>query len=47
VLGQGARLPPQRRHAARTVSEAIGISLTADEQAMLRRLKEGASHALS
>jgi LDH2 family malate/lactate/ureidoglycolate dehydrogenase len=40
-------LPSQRRHAARRVSEANGISLTADEQAMLRRLKEGASRTLS
>lgn len=47
VLGQGARLPSQRRHAARAVSDAQGISLTADEQAMLRRLKEGGSGTVS
>ena len=41
VLGQGARLPSQRRYAARAVSEMQGIFLTADEQAMLHRLKNG------
>ena len=41
VLGQGARLPSQRRYAARAVSEVQGIFLTADEQATLHRLKDG------
>lgn len=40
VLGQGARLPSQRRYAARALSEAQGISLTEEEWAMLRRLKD-------
>ena len=40
VLGQGARLPSQRRFAARALSDATGISMTADEMAMLRRLKD-------
>jgi len=43
VLGQGARLPSQRRFAARAVSDATGISLTADEMAMLRQMKDGGS----
>lgn len=46
VLGQGARLPSQRRYAARAVSEVQGIRLTADEQAMLHRLKDGGLGAL-
>ena len=41
VLGQGARLPSERRYAARAVSDARGISLSADERAMLDRLKAG------
>jgi LDH2 family malate/lactate/ureidoglycolate dehydrogenase len=47
VLGQGARLPSQRRHAARALSDTQGISLTADEVAMLRRLGDGASGTVS
>lgn len=39
VLGQGARLPSQRRYAARAEAEAHGIPLTGEEMAMLRRLK--------
>lgn len=42
VVGQGARLPSQRRFAARAASDARGIPLTADEMAMLRRLKDKA-----
>lgn len=38
ILGQGARLPSQRRFAARARAEADGISLTAAEVAMLDRL---------
>ena len=40
VLGQGARLPSQRRYAARAMSEANGIRLSADEMAMLQRLEK-------
>lgn len=40
VLGQGARLPSQRRYAARAVSEVQGIALTEQEWAMLRGLKD-------
>lgn len=39
VLGQGARLPSQRRFAARAMAEAVGIALSADEMAMLHRMK--------
>lgn len=42
ILGQGARLPSQRRFAARAKSEAEGISLSATEAAQLDRfLKQG------
>jgi delta1-piperideine-2-carboxylate reductase len=40
ILDQGARLPSQRRFAARARSEAEGIPLTADEMAQLDRLLE-------
>jgi LDH2 family malate/lactate/ureidoglycolate dehydrogenase len=40
IAGQGARLPSQRRFAARAVSEADGITLTAAEVAILDRLLE-------
>ncbi len=40
IAGQGARLPSQRRFAARAVSEAEGITLTAAEVAILDRLAE-------
>jgi len=43
VLGQGERLPSQRRFAARAVSDATGIALTADEMAMLQRMKDAGS----
>lgn len=39
ILGQGARLPSQRRFAARVRAEAEGIALTAEEVAMLERLR--------
>lgn len=38
IAGQGARLPSQRRFAARAQAEAEGITLSADEMAMLDRL---------
>lgn len=39
IAGQGARLPSQRRYAARAVSEAEGIALSAEELALLDRLE--------
>lgn len=39
IAGQGARLPSQRRFAARKVSLADGISLNADEVALLEKLR--------
>ncbi|MDN5788948.1 Ldh family oxidoreductase [Pseudorhodobacter sp.] len=47
VLGQGARLPSQRRFAARAISDAEGITLTADEMAILDRLQKGGLAAVS
>ena len=47
VLGMGARLPSQRRYAARAVSDAQGIRLTADEMAMLDRLGKGGLAAVN
>ena len=42
ILGQGARLPSQRRFAARAVSETDGIRLSGEEAALLDRLsREG------
>ncbi|MDH2328169.1 Ldh family oxidoreductase [Cereibacter sp. SYSU M97828] len=38
ILGQGARLPSQRRHAARTKALADGIALNDEEQSELARL---------
>lgn len=38
--GQGARLPSQRRFAARAKARAEGIRLSADEMALLERLRE-------
>src|SRR5690606_24273084 len=37
--GQGARLPSQRRFAARAKAESEGIALTAEEMALLERLR--------
>ena len=39
ILGQGARLPSQRRVEARKRSLAEGIALTAEEVGMLERLE--------
>jgi len=39
ILGQGARLPSQRRYVARAASEANGITLSAAEVAILDRLE--------
>jgi delta1-piperideine-2-carboxylate reductase len=39
ITAQGARLPSQRRYAARDVSESIGVTLSAQEQAQLARLE--------
>ena len=39
IAGQGARLPSQRRFAARSRAEAEGITLTADEMALMERLR--------
>ena len=47
ILGQGARLPSQRRFAAREKSEAEGISLTAAELEQLDRLLEKGLDAVS
>ncbi|MFX0540854.1 Ldh family oxidoreductase [Roseovarius sp. S4756] len=40
IIGQGARLPSQRRFAARKAAMAEGITLTAEEVAHLDRLQE-------
>lgn len=40
IAGQGARLPSQRRFAAREKAARNGITLTADEVAMMQRLRE-------
>ena len=47
ILGQGARLPSQRRFAARALSEKDGISLTAAEIAQLDRLLEQGLDAIT
>lgn len=39
IAGQGARLPSQRRHAARAEAVARGIALTEEEMAQLERLR--------
>lgn len=41
IAGQGARLPSQRRFAAREKTAREGMTLTADEVAMLDRLRAG------
>ncbi|QRZ12173.1 Ldh family oxidoreductase [Paracoccus methylovorus] len=46
ILGQGARLPGQRRFAARARSEAEGIALDADELALLDRFQREGLAAL-
>lgn len=40
LLGQGARLPSQRRFAARARAMSEGIRLSADEMALLHRLRD-------
>ncbi len=47
ILGQGARLPSQRRFAARATSEAGGVTLAAAETAQLDRLFELGLDAVS
>lgn len=47
IVGLGARLPSQRRFAARARSEAEGMALTAAEAAMLERLRTRGLDALS
>jgi LDH2 family malate/lactate/ureidoglycolate dehydrogenase len=42
IMGQGARLPSQRRYAARATSDAVGIELTPEERASLDKLSSGA-----
>jgi len=46
ILGQGARLPSQRRFVARAKANAEGITLNADEMAMLDRLQTGGLDAV-
>ena len=46
ILGQGARLPSQRRFKARAEAEAHGITLTADEMSRLDRLQAGGLDAV-
>lgn len=47
IGGQGARLPSQRRFAARAISRAQGITLTAAEMAQLERLRDEGLAAVS
>ncbi len=47
IAGQGARLPSQRRFAARRESLEKGIALTADEMAQLERLREKGMDAVA
>ncbi|KAB2708637.1 Ldh family oxidoreductase [Brucella intermedia] len=47
IAGQGARLPSQRRFAARRDSLSKGITLTAAEMALLEKLKEKGLDAVS
>lgn len=46
IVGQGARLPSQRRFRARAEAEARGIALTADEMDRLDRLQAGGLDAV-
>ena len=46
ILGQGARLPSQRRFKARAEAEAHGITLTTDEMSRLDRLQAGGLDAV-
>lgn len=45
IIGQGARLPSQRRFAARRAAAQHGIRLTRDEMQSLRRLLDGGQDA--
>ena len=47
ITGQGARLPSQRRFAARKVAEADGITLTAAEMELLERLRSKGLEAVA
>ena len=47
IIGQGARLPSQRRFAARKDSIANGIRLTEAEFALLDRLETGGLNAVA
>lgn len=47
IAGQGARLPSQRRFAARKVSLSEGIFLTAEEIATMNRLQAGGLDAVA
>ena len=47
IVGGGARLPSQRRFAARRIAETDGISLTAAEMEQLDRLSEKGLDAIS
>ncbi|MBN9056953.1 MAG: oxidoreductase, partial [Rhizobiales bacterium] len=47
IVGQGARLPSQRRFVARTKSEAEGVTLTAAEIEQLDRLLDKGLDAVS
>lgn len=47
ILGQGARLPSQRRFAARSTAATDGVTLTAAEMAQLERLRALGLDAIS
>lgn len=47
IAGQGARLPSQRRFTARRKAMADGITLTAEEMALMERLRSGGLDAVS
>ncbi|RIK84113.1 MAG: oxidoreductase [Hyphomicrobiales bacterium] len=47
IAGQGARLPSQRRFTARAKAMAEGIVLSAEEMALMERLREGGLDAVA
>lgn len=47
ILGQGARLPSQRRFVARAKAQTDGITLKADEMTLLRKLEKDGLDAVS
>lgn len=47
IVGQGARLPSQRRFAARAKALANGITLSAEEMTELERLRKGGLNAVA